>query len=542
MLLARKSIFLIIRWRHLLFFLKERCKYSSLLKIKCNFVAYQIYCDMLNFTSRDLAFMTQRGSDPKHVEKQFAFFKTGFDFAHINRNASIGDGIVKFTDLEIEHWLSIYELLSQKREIIKFVPASGAASRMFKDLYEALHPETSSLSDKAKHFLDKIGDFAFFNDLKQHIEKAVDSFEEAIKDVKSKIPFEYLLEEKGLNYGNLPKGLLKFHKYGDDDRTALEEHLVESARYARSGDGVCRLHFTVSPDHLDKFDELIAQIKEKYEKRFGITYHITYSIQAPSTDTLAAELDNTPFRDKNGNLLFRPGGHGALINNLNNLHADLVFVKNIDNVITEDKLEITILYKKALAGYLLFLQEKSFEYQKQLLGDQINHSDLQEIIDFAKSKLMIQFAHENPTQEEVLKKLHRPMRICGVVKNEGEPGGGPFWVTNRKGETSLQIVESSQINMSNPEQKAFFDSASHFNPVDMFCCYKDVRGKFFDLNKYVDPYTGFISEKSYEGKTLKAMELPGLWNGAMADWVTVFVEVPLSTFNPVKTVFDLLKR
>ena len=496
---------------------------------------------MLDFTSRDLAFMEQRGSDPKHVEKQFALFKTGFDFAHINRNVSIGDGIVKFTDLEVEHWLSIYELLAQKKEIVKFVPASGAASRMFKDLYEAMHPE-NSLSEKAKHYLDKIEGFAFFNDLKAHIEKAVDSFEEVIKDVKSKIPFEYLLEEKGLNYGNLPKGLLKFHKYDDETRTALEEHLVESARYARSGDGVCRLHFTVSPDHLDKFDELIIKVKERYEKRFGVTYHITYSIQAPATDTLAAELDNTPFRDKKGHLLFRPGGHGALINNLNNLRADLIFVKNIDNVTTEDKLEVTIIYKKALAGYLLFLQEKSFEYQKLLLRETLDDNDLKEVVEFAKHKLMIQFEHEVPTQGEVLKKLHRPMRVCGVVKNEGEPGGGPFWVTNRKGETSLQIVESSQIDMNNPEQKAFLASATHFNPVDMFCCYKDVHGKFFDLNKYVDAHTGFISEKSYEGRTLKAMELPGLWNGAMADWVTIFVEVPLSTFNPVKTVFDLLKR
>ncbi|MCL2290135.1 MAG: DUF4301 family protein [Bacteroidetes bacterium] len=499
---------------------------------------------MLDFTSRDLAFMAQRGSDPKHVEKQFAFFKTGFDFANINRNVSIGDGIVKFTDLEVEHWLSMYELLAQKKEMVKFVPASGAASRMFKDLYEAVHPETTSLSDKAKHYLENIKDFAFFNDLKEHIEKTVDSFEEVVKDVKSKIPFEYLLGEKGLNYGNLPKGLLKFHKYDDESRTALEEHLVESAIYARSGDGICRLHFTVSPDHLDKFDELVAQVKEKYEERFGVTYHITYSIQEPSTDTLAAELDNTPFRDKAGNLLFRPGGHGALINNLNHIHADLVFVKNIDNVITEDKLESTIVYKKALAGYLLHLQVKSFEYQKRLSGERlaVSGGDLQEIIEFAKVKLMIQFDCENPTQEEVLKKLHRPMRICGVVKNEGEPGGGPFWVTNRKGETSLQIVESSQIDMNNPVQKAFLTSASHFNPVDMFCCYKDMKGKFFDLNKYVDAYTGFISEKSYEGRTLKAMELPGLWNGAMADWITIFVEVPLSTFNPVKTVFDLLKR
>jgi hypothetical protein len=500
---------------------------------------------MLNFTLQDLAFMKQRGSDPNHVEELFAFFKTGFDFAHINHNVAIGDGIVSFSDKEIERWIKIYESMSQNKEIVKFVPASGAASRMFKDLYEAL--QTKSLSDKAKLYLERIKDFAFYKELKEIIEKNEGSFEEILKDVTSKIPIEYLLEEKGLNYGNLPKGLLKFHKYENENRTALEEHLVESAKYAQSGDGVCRLHFTVSPHHLSGFHELAAQIKEKYEKRFGVTYSITYSIQESYTDTLAAELDNTPFRDKNGDLLFRPGGHGALIANLNNIHADLVFVKNIDNVTTEDKIEPTIVYKKALAGYLLYLQEKSFEYQRRLsavCGEQraVSGDELRKIIAFAKKELMIQFEKVNPTQDEVFNKLNRPMRICGMVKNEGEPGGGPFWITNRNGETSLQIVESSQIDMNNPEQKRFMATATHFNPVDMFCCYKDVNGAYFNLNEFVDTYTGFISEKSYEGRTLKAMELPGLWNGAMANWITIFVEVPLSTFSPVKTVFDLLKR
>jgi len=522
---------------------------------------------MLQFTPQDLAFMAQRGSDIEQVEKQFNFFITGFDFANINRNVTIGNGMVKFSDKDVNHWIQIYEnfvstgqkFSTRTLEIVKFVPASGAASRMFKDLYEAIKTEKLTLNEKAKLYVEKIKDFAFFNDLKVLIEENGISFEEIIKDSTSKILFEYLLNEKGLNYGNLPKGLLKFHKYETEIRTALEEHLVESAKYAQSGDGTCRLHFTVSQEHLDKFKEWVTLVKEKYEKRFNITYHITYSVQSPATDTLAAELDNTPFRDKNGNLLFRPGGHGALINNLNNIHADLVFVKNIDNVTTEDKLESTILYKKALAGYLLYLQKKNFEYIKTLISKStlssrnaeeqkcrnagiLTDDEMNEIIDFAKHELMIQFENENPTQEEILKKLNRPMRICGMVKNEGEPGGGPFWITNRNGETSLQIVESSQIDMNNPSQKEFMKTASHFNPVDMVCCFKDVNGEFFDLNKYVDPYTGFISQKTYEGRPLVAMELPGLWNGAMADWITIFVEVPLSTFNPVKTVFDLLKR
>lgn len=499
---------------------------------------------MINFTPQDIAFMAQRGSLPEFVEKQFAFFRTNFNFANINRNVTTKDGIVQFSEQEVVHWVSVYEQLSPMKAIVKFVPASGAASRMFKDLYEVLQSE--KMSDKSKNYIDRIKDFAFYKDLKDAIEKDGYNFNEVITDTASKIPFTYLLEEKGLNYGNLPKGLLKFHKYGDENRTALEEHLVEAAKYAQSGDGICRLHFTVSPNHLEKFNELVSQVKEKYEQRFGVIYQISYSIQSPATDTLAAELDCTPFRDKNGNLLFRPGGHGALINNLNNIHADLVFVKNIDNVITEDKLTPTIVYKKALAGYLLHLQEKSFEYQRRLAGggerEAVSGEELNEIIAFAANELMIQFDDKNPTSETVLKKMRRPMRICGVVKNEGEPGGGPFWVTNRHGETSLQIVESSQINMHNPEQKSFLTSASHFNPVDMCCCFKDVNGNFFNLNQYVDDYTGFISEKSYEGRTLLAMELPGLWNGAMADWITLFAEVPLTTFNPVKTVFDLLKR
>ena len=489
---------------------------------------------MPTFTPHDLNFMAQRGSYPQEVEKQFNFFKTGFDFANIQRNVTVGDGIVKFSEAELNKWIEVYETLSPQKEIMKFVPASGAASRMFKDLYENQKSET--INPKGKNYLERITYFAFFNDLKESIEKEGYNFDNLLKEENYKILIEYLLEEKGLNYGNLPKGLLKFHKYEEENRTALEEHLVESALYAQCEKGNCYLHFTVSPTHLQLFQELVNQIKPKYEQRFGVVYHISYSIQEPSTDTLAAELDNTPFRDKTGNLLFRPGGHGALINNL---RADLVFVKNIDNVITEDKLPPTLTYKKALAGYLLHLQEKSFEYQRWL--NEVR-GERYEVISFAKEKLMIQFENENPTIEEILKKMHRPMRICGVVKNEGEPGGGPFWITNRNGETSLQIVESSQIDMKNPIQKNFLTSASHFNPVDMFCCYKDVNGNPFNLNEYVDSYTGFISEKSYEGRTLKAMELPGLWNGAMADWITIFVEVPLSTFNPVKTVFDLLKR
>lgn len=487
------------------------------------------------FTPQDIVFLEERGSNLLDVTKQFSFYSEGFPFAQLERIATINDGISTLSNSQLEFFKNYYVSQISNKQVVKFVPASGAASRMFKDLFDFLNQDHDDLNDKIKMLIQNLQDFAFFADLKPFIQQEDQS------QWDPKYLISKLLLEEGLNYGDLPKGVLKFHKYHNENRTAFEEHLVEAALYANCN-GICKIHFTVSPQHRSLFEDLVASVKGKYEKRFNVIYEITYSIQDPSTDTLASDVYNQPFRDKKGKLLFRPGGHGALIHNLNNINADLVFIKNIDNVITEDKLKDTIDYKQACGGLLLFLQNKNFEYIAKLKNSNISIEETSEIIEFARNHLHIQFKSSNPSIHELFNTLNRPIRVCGMVKNEGEPGGGPFWVTNHKNETSCQIVESSQIDLKNIQQKTIMLQATHFNPVDMVCSFKDFTGNPFNLKEYVDEKTGFISEKSYEGRTLKAMELPGLWNGAMADWITIFVEVPLSTFNPVKTIFDLLKR
>lgn len=491
---------------------------------------------MIPFTTQDLEFLHHRGSDPQQVEKQFSFFYEGFPFANLNRIATIGDGIVKLDDSQITFYNQFYDQQTSQKEIVKFVPASGAASRMFKDLFDFLNLPDPIPNEKIILLLDKLTDFPFFADLRKLHPDMENLLELEPKKIVSDILFE-----SGLNYGNLPKGLLKFHNYFEGNRTAVEEHFVEAALYANSN-GICKIHFTVSPNHITGFQSLIKEILDKYEVRFKVKYSISYSIQDPATDTLAAELNNTPFRDKEGNLLFRPGGHGALIQNLNAIDADLVFIKNIDNVITEDKVQPTVTFKKACGGLLFWVQSQSFKFQEILNNSNISPQQYNEIVEFSKQELKIQYSSDHPSIEEIKRMLNRPIRVCGMVKNEGEPGGGPFWVTNQNNITSCQIVESSQIDLSHTLQKTIMSQSTHFNPVDMVCSFKNFKGEIFQLYDFVDQQTGFISEKSYEGRTLKAMELPGLWNGAMANWITIFVEVPLITFNPVKTIFDLLRR
>lgn len=355
-----------------------------------------------------------------------------------------------------------------------------------------------------------------------------------------------LLEAAGLNYGALPKGLLKFHRYADGVRTPLEEHLVEGALYAAGKSGEANVHFTVSTEHRQLFQQLVDAKVAEYEAKYGIRYHVSFSEQKPSTDTVAADMENKPFRDK-GKLLFRPGGHGALIENLNDLDADVVFIKNIDNVVPDRLKGDTVTYKKLLAGVLVTLQAKAFDYLHLLDGGHYSHDQLEEIIRFVQRDLRCRRADLKQLEDADLviylrKKLNRPMRVCGMVKNVGEPGGGPFLAYNPDGTVSLQILESSQIDMKDPEKKAMFEQGTHFNPVDLVCAVRDYKGNKFNLLNYVDKATGFISYKSKGGKELKALELPGLWNGSMSDWNTVFVEVPLSTFNPVKTVNDLLRE
>ena len=440
------------------------------------------------FTPSDLAQLEAHGISVEKAEKQLHSFANGFPELDIVSAASVGNGVLNPTEEEIDAYVKAWQdYLDEGHTVLKFVPASGAASRMFKDLFEYL--ETGEKTKFIEKFLCEKEHFAFAPQLAGLDEQAAVS---------------HLL--KDMNYGNLPKGLLLFHSYEDGARTPALEHLVEGAMYAASK-GEVNIHFTVSHEHLPLFQAHLAENKATYEEKLGVKFHISYSEQKPSTDTLAANPDGTPFRTTDGKLLFRPGGHGALIENLNEQSADVIFIKNIDNVVPDRLKGDTIRYKQLLAGVLVAEQKKVFE----------------------------KLQDPNLAPEEKAK-LQRPLRVCGVVKNTGEPGGGPFLVREEDGTISCQILESSQI--SDP---ALMQQATHFNPVDLVCATRDSDGKPYYLPDFVDEKTGFISHKSKDGKELLALELPGLWNGAMSRWNTIFVEVPITTFNPVKTVNDLLR-
>ena len=498
----------------------------------------------------------------EQVDRQINQFKSGFPYSNLTAPATTENGIVKFNEADIKELIKQFDEDKQYYDILKFIPASGAASRMFKNIYSFVEeykdkdiPKDFLRKEKIKfdsieNFFLSIRDFAFYDDLKEKMAEHDKDIETLLNENRLVEIAEFLLENEGLGYGKLPKALLKFHKYKEFSRYALEEHLVEAAQYstAETDDGtIAQLHFTVSQEHYDIFKNTVEEIAPMYEKMFGISYDISYSVQKPSTDTIAVDMNNEPFRNADGSLLFRPGGHGALIQNLNDLHKEIIFIKNIDNVVPDRLKTTTYDYKKVLGGYLFRLQQQQFEYLELLDEGCLTEEEIEEIADFAKEKLMIDIPNFFKTYNEIEKidflysKLNRPMRICGMVKNEGEPGGGPYWTRNSNDEISLQIVESSQIDHNNEKQEAIFQSATHFNPVDLVCATQDFRGNFFDLNDYIDYNTGFISKKSKDGKDLKALELPGLWNGAMADWINIFVEVPVITFNPVKTVNDLLR-
>jgi hypothetical protein len=501
------------------------------------------------FTKQDLEVLSKKGISEEKVQAQLTSFATGFPYLTLKSAASLDYGIVSIDEDAAVYYQDLWnKYLAANKQILKFVPASGAASRMFKNLFEFLNADYNEpTTDFEKKFFDGIQKFAFYSALDAACQKNEGVGVEALMAVgKYKAVVENLLKEKGLNYGNLPKGLLLFHNYTEAARTALEEHLVEGALYATNGEGKVNLHFTVSPEHVDLFKSLVEQCKGIYEKRYAVKYEITFSVQKSSTDTIAAAMDNTPFRDAKGNLLFRPGGHGALIENLNEQDADVIFIKNIDNVVPDNLKATTVKYKQIIGGVLVSLQQKVFSYLQMLENGHYTHEQLMEMLYFLQSKLFIKNPETKLLEDSELAlyikaKLNRPIRVCGMVKNVGEPGGGPFITKNSDGTYSSQILESSQINMADPASKEIFSSATHFNPVDLVCAVRDKNGKPFDLLKYVDPQTGFISFKSKDGRELKALELPGLWNGAMSDWNTVFVEVPIETFNPVKTVNDLLR-
>ncbi len=512
---------------------------------------------MLN--KQDLEQIKQKGISEALIEKQIENFRQGFPYAKFTAAATKGHGVQVFGETEINELAAFYNAEMPKYKLLKFVPASGAASRMFKHLFEFMESYKGTIEDFEKfnadksfnsvwYFINHIHKFAFIDDLKAALLRDGLELETLLNEKKFGLIVEYLLTDKGLGYANLPKGLLKFHQYDDFARMALGEHLVEGAHYAKDANNEVHIHFTVSPEHQQKFNKAVAEVVPRYEKKYNVKYHITFSEQKPATDTLAVDMENEPFRESDGSLLFRPGGHGALIENLNDLKGDIIFVKNIDNIVPDRLREPTYLYKKVIGGLLIQLRQKSFEYIQIIEKGDINDAKIDELINFAKNDLMLQLPKGFDTLDKAEKiktlnhLMNRPMRICGMVKNEGEPGGGPFWVENAKGEVSLQIVESSQIDMKNDGQKKIVQEATHFNPVDLVCSVRDYKGQLFDLKKYIDPTTGFISIKSKDGKNLKAQELPGLWNGAMADWITVFVETPIITFNPVKTVNDLLRE
>lgn len=473
---------------------------------------------MTEFSTPDTEQIKTHGLTPEIVAQQLADFVRGFPYANITRPATVGDGIAELSDADIAQYTEIYNAAQATKKIVKFVPASGAATRMFRDLFEFLN--TGTMNDVTRRVLDNLDKFAFWDDLRQFLPDTPTD--------RDKIAC--MLTNAGLDYGNLPKGLIAFHKYDTYSRTALEEHLVEGAQYA-AANGTVHIHFTVSPEHLAGFHALLARAVPEYSARYGVKYDITMSNQSTSTDTIAVNPDNTPFRTDDGRLLFRPAGHGALIENLNNIDADIVFIKNIDNVTTDELRGDTIKYKHVLAGLLLSLQARAFEYLNNFVA-----YDLNEIRTFIKNDLCVRTSDDAPA--EMLRQiLNRPIRVCGMIKNIGAPGGGPFWVRDEHGTESLQIVESSQIA---PDARDIMNASSHFNPVDLVCGTRDAHGKPFDLTAFVDHKAGFISEKSYGGHALRAMERPGLWNGAMAHWNTVFVAVPASTFTPVKVVTDLL--
>jgi hypothetical protein len=499
------------------------------------------------FSDEDLKAITAKGIDVLQVLEQLEIFRRGAKPIRLLRPACVGEGIVQIPANEREVFVSLYNQAAKKGRMIKFVPASGVASRMFKDWYGLYQQGEFDSAERLNEFLENIVKFAFYDDLKEIIASQGEDVEVLIRKGRYMDILKLILTPLGLNYNWLPKALLKFHIYPEHTRTALEEHLVEAVLYARDARNVCRIHFTVSEEHESRFNDLLSRVKGYYEDLFGVKYEIAVTIQHSSTDTIAVDMENKPFRDRSGKIVFRPGGHGALLKNLNAIDGDIIFIKNIDNVVPDRLKDITVLHKKILGGYLVQLQDKIFHHLKLLSKERVDDKLLSRVIRFCREELFLFFPDGfwNDTlsgkKEYILRMLNRPVRVCGMVKNEGEPGGGPFWV-EEDGTRSLQIVEQNQLDLNLEEQRDIWKSSTHFNPVDLVCGVRNYQGEKFDLTVYVNRDAVLISKKSHEEGELKALELPGLWNGSMAFWNTIFVEVPLETFNPVKTIDDLLRK
>lgn len=500
------------------------------------------------FSQKDLQQIRSKGISIDEINQQIKHFQTGFPPADITMPATPGKGIILLNEGSQKHYRNIFMDNAPDNRIIRFIPASGAASRMFKALFSAREklegkkPEAQwewiSGNKEIARFFRKLERYPFYEDL---------MLEEGVEPAGI---LDKLLGSEGLQYGNKPKGLLKFHKYSARDRrTAFEEHIREAVKYCEGRDGIVRIHLTVSPDHLDGFQTEAARILPGIEHEKGVSINLSFSFQKPESDTIAVDLENEPFRKQDGTLLFRPAGHGALIRNLDALDGDLVFISNIDNVAPDRMKNLRVGQKQVLGGVLLEIRSKIFYYLQQLDGEKEPvKSRLDSMVSYLHERLGIAVPEKldswdiHELKRWLIGAMNRPIRVCGMVRNEGEPGGGPFYVRHESGEISLQIVESSQIDMNNKEKVDIVQGATHFNPVDLVCSLRDYRGKKFNLNHFVDPNTGFISEKSEGGRSLKALELPGLWNGSMAGWLTLFVDVPLETFSPVKTVFDLCRK
>lgn len=495
----------------------------------------------------DIEYIRSRGTTEEKIARQIERFRRGETAVTLDRPATVGDGIVRVAGDEKPRLAALHDEAARAGRCLKFVPASGAATRMFKDWHAVLNRGGFGSRAEFDAFAESLPRYAFYGDLREVLSRAgrVEAKPGAVGAEREILDF--ILNDRGLNYACKPKALLKFHRYADAARTALEEHLVEAALYVKDAQGLCRVHVTVSAEHLEPVRELIRQVRGEHERRLGVRYDIGLSVQSESTDTIAVDLDNRPFRARDGRLLFRPGGHGALLYNLHAIQGDIVFVKNIDNVVPDRLKDTTVVYKKILGGCLVALQRELFGRLRALSDPSAGDAPVDEAARFAAERLtcLLPPGFEGRPLEErreiLMNALDRPLRVCGMVKNEGEPGGGPFWVRDPDGGCSLQIVEEVQVDRKKPGQADLWASSTHFNPVDLVCGVRDFRGRPFDLERFVAADQVFISVKSHEGRDIKALELPGLWNGSMARWHTVFVEVPVETFNPVKTVDDLLR-
>ena len=501
-------------------------------------------------SEKDKAQLQAKGISESQLLHQLQQLKEGFPYLRIHAAASVEKGIMQASDEAMAQYQKAWEeyTADSSHKVVKFVPASGAASRMFKDLFAYVDSDHDAPESKFEQtFFEHLHEAPYLEVLDAACQRLYGMGIDALCAAgRQKDVVRALLGDEGLAYGRKPKGVLLFHRYAEGNRTPVEEHLVEGALYARGADGIVHLHFTVSPEHRDLFTALVREKVPALEKQFGVSYDISFSEQKSSTDTIASTPEGEPFRQADGSLLFRPGGHGALIENLGDIDADVIFIKNIDNVVHDRCKEPTILYKRLLAGILVSVQKQVFAYLERLESGNYNMDTLREMLQFVQKTLCTKNPETKMLEDTELaiylqRKLNRPIRVCGMVRNEGEAGGGPFLAYNPDSTISPQILESSQIDMNDPEKRALFEKGTHFNPVDLVCATRDYKHQPFDLKKYVDPATGFISQKSKDGKELKALELPGLWNGAMSDWNTIFVEVPLATFNPVKTVNDLYR-